>query len=180
MSSRYYLASQLPSFSVHASSSLPVTEDYFIDLCSRCLDGRSVNILRSLSLEPPKECAKTSSALVDSWYEWERGLRFALAQVRAAKLKKEFSVNTQNLSADIVQIARTASGMSSPLEAEEFLNNERFAALESLRPIDEFSTDAFFYYALKLKLALRIRKFNTEAGMHAYRAIYDRILGEAT
>lgn len=180
MSSRYYLAAQLPAFSINAASAVPITEEYFTDLCSRCLDEKSIKILKDLSLEPPREQAATGSLFVDAWYERERSLRYALAQVRAAKLKKEFSVNTQSLPADIVQIARTASGMASPLEAEEFLNNERAAALEELRPIDGFSADSFFYYALKLKLAVRIKKFNTEAGMNAYRAIYDRILGEAT
>ena len=180
MSSRYYLAAQLPAFSINAASAVPITEEYFIDLCSRCLDARSMKILKELSLEPPREAVSTGSVFADAWYERERALRFALAQIRAAKLKKEFSVNTQSLPADIVQIARTASGIASPLEAEEFLNTERAAALEALRPIDGFSVDSFFYYALKLKLALRIKKFNTEAGMHAYRDIYDRILGEAT
>ncbi|ERJ94509.1 hypothetical protein [Treponema lecithinolyticum] len=180
MSSYYYLVSQLPSFSLKGNTPLPITEAHFTDLCTRFLDTKEANLARTFSLEPPKEQVQTVCAFVNAWYDWERMLRFALAQIRAAKLKKEFILHTYSLSADIVQIARTAVGMNTPLEAEDFLNEQRCAALEAMRPIDAFSLDAVFYYALKLKLALRMRKFNTETGMESYRTIYDRILGEST
>ena len=182
MANQYYLMSQLPAFSINAGAVLPFTEEYFVELCSRFLDKKSFEILQSVSLEPPRKGEKTGSLFVDSWNDWERNVRLCLAQMRAQKLQKDFTVGLDETSfaADAIQIARTASGFDSPLEAEEFLNSERVNALQNLTPLDGFSRDAVFAYALKLKLAIRIKKFNEESGMDSYRKIYDTILGEST
>ena len=73
MSNQYYLMAQLPSFAVSDDATpLPVTEQYFLELCSRFLDKKSMKILSSLSLEPPREVVSTGSAFVDKWYNQER------------------------------------------------------------------------------------------------------------
>ena len=54
MGSQYYLVSQLPEFTVSDDrSALPITYEYYYDLCSRFLDKKDMEILKSLSLEPP-------------------------------------------------------------------------------------------------------------------------------
>lgn len=182
MSSHYYLMAQLPSFIVSPGTTLPFSEEYFLELCSRFLDEKSTALLYSLSLEPPRKNAKTGSELVDTWYDWERNVRLALAQIRATKMKKDFIIagDESGFGTDVLLTARTASGFTSPLEAEEFLNSERLAVLNRLTPLDPFSSDAVYAYALKFKLTLRIKKFNEESGMESYRKIYDTILGEST
>ncbi len=182
MANQYYLMSQLPAFSINAGAVLPFSEDYFVELCSRFLNKKSIKLLECLSLEPPRKIKKTGSILVDKWYNWERNVRLCLAQIRAQKLQKDFSLtlDENSFAPDVIQTARTASGFDSPLEAEEFLNAERVNALNNFAPQDGFSIDAVFAYALKLKLAIRIKKFNEESGMDSYRKIYDTILGEST
>jgi len=175
----YYLMSQLPSVTISMDKPLPVTEEYFMDLCSRFLDNKSFTILKNLSLEPPREGKKTGSAFLDAWYENERLLRFALAKIRALKLKKDVEFPMLSISPDIVQTARTACGMESPLAAEQFLNESRVQMLDRFAPFDQFSTDAVYVYALKLKLAKRMKSFTEEAGAASYRTIYDQILGES-
>lgn len=180
MSNQYYLMAQLPSFVVSDDSTpLPVTEKYFMDLCSRFLDKKSLAILNSLSLEPPREGCHTGSDFVDQWYDKERDLRLALAQIRAERMKKNVGAVPETFPPDIVQVARTATGMDSPLSAEQFLNEYRVKIVDSITPADGFSCDAVFAYGLKLKLATRMKKFNKEAGVKAYRTLYDQILGEA-
>ena len=45
MSNQYYLLAQLPSFSVtDDKSALPVTEEYFYDLCSRFLEKKDFEL----------------------------------------------------------------------------------------------------------------------------------------
>lgn len=177
MGSQYYLVSQLPEFSAGDEKSvLPITYEYYKDLCSRFLDEKSLKILEGMSLEPPLEGGRTGSRLVDSWNSSERSLRLALAQIRALRMKKKFSVGTESISPDAVQAARTASGMDSPLSAEQFLNRYRLSVIEGMRPLDGFSTDAVFGYGLRLLLAARIKKFNAEKGLESYRKIYDGIL----
>lgn len=180
MSNWYYLMAQLPSFSISAGTPLPITEEYFNELCSRFLDDKTMNLLKDLSLEPPLKVTSSGSKLVDLWYDWERTLRIALAQIRAAKMHKEFNINLPSTSPEILQTARTATGFDSPLEAEEYLYNARLEALQKFSTLEPFSTDALLAYALKLKIAYRIRKFSEEAGMASYRKIYDTILGETT
>ena len=168
---------QLPSFIVSDDKTeLPITEAYFTELCSRFLEKNDLKTLEALSLEPPRDAACTGSAFVDAWYEKERSLRMALAQIRALNMKKKFDVSGTSLAPDAVQAARTAVGMDSPLAAEQFLNQYRVGVVENLAPLDGFCTDAVFAYGIKLKLALRMKKFNAEKGMASYHKIYDRIL----
>ena len=180
MGSQYYLVSQLPSLeNYEGRGQLPLTEKSFKELCSRFLSKKDCKILEKLSLEPPKSDAKTGSALLDKWNEKERNLRFALAQIRALKMKKESEMIAGSISADVMQAARTAVGMDSPLAAEEYLNQYRMETLKNLTPLDNFSLDAVFAYGLKLMLAERMKLFDAEIGKDSYHKIYDEILGDA-
>ena len=91
-------------------------------------------------------------------------------------MNKKFDVENESFPPEVIQAARTATGMDSPLAAEQFLNQYRLNLLNSIRPQDEFSIDAVYLYGLKLKLALRMKKFNAEKGMASYHKIYDSIL----
>lgn len=180
MSNWYYLMAQLPSFSIEQNTPLPITEKYVTELCSRFLDKKTFSIFQNLSLEPPILLIKTGSNLVDSWYTHERELRLALAQIRALKMKKKFPYTINAISPTVLQIARTATGFENPLDAEMYLAKARINFLESLRPFEEFSTDALFAYMLKLKLVGRLRKFNVNDGQNSYQKIYKTILGQST
>ena len=65
MGGQYYLVSQLPAFSINQSAPLPVTEEYFIDLCSRFMDKKAVKAIQNLSLEPPRQAEKTGYDVLD-------------------------------------------------------------------------------------------------------------------
>jgi hypothetical protein len=176
----YYLVAQLPSFSVlQEKTPLPLTDESFTELCGRFFDPESLGLLKSISLEPPRNPEKTGSYVIDSWKEMENSLRIALAQIRAQKLGRDFTFGNTPLRPEAAQAARTALGMENPLAAEQSLNEFRTDFLNRISPLDSFSTDAVFAYALKLKLAQRVRKFNDEAGTASYRTIYDQILGDA-
>ena len=177
MGNQYYLVSQLPEFSVSDDhSTLPITYEYYYDLCSRFLSKKDMKILEELSLEPSLEGKSTGSKFVDSWNLKEKSLRLALAQIRALRMKKKFSAGYESVAPDAVQAARTASGMDSPLAAEQYLNQYRLSVIESMRPADIFSVDAIFSYGLRLQLAVRMKKFNAANGMASYHKIYDSIL----
>ena len=176
----YYLVSQLPSFRTDDDSNakLPITTEYFKDLCQRFMSKKDADVAASLSLEPPREPVPTGSALLDAWYAKERELRFALAQLRALKMKKEAKDIPAVFDGEVVQAARTATGMDSPLSAEQFLNEYRLGVLDKIAPLDFFSVDAVFNYGLRLMLTERMKKFNRDEGLVSYHKIYDDILGE--
>jgi hypothetical protein len=136
------------------------------------------DIVSSLSLEPPREPVPTGSAFLDTWYTKERNLRLALAQVRALKMKKEAKDIPITSDGEVIQAARTATGMDSPLSAEQYLNEYRMTVLDKIAPLDNFSVDAVYNYGLRLMLVERMNKFNKDEGLTSYRKLYDEILGE--
>ena len=173
----YYLVSQLPNISSsEGKSALPLNSEQFREICSRFVNDDQKKIIENLSLVPPREAVSTDSTFLDVWYEKERNLRFALAQIRAQKMKKEGFTLPSGCTADIVGVARTAVGMDSPLSAEQFLYDYRLRLIDELRPMDAFSIDAVYAYGIRLMLIERMRKFEVENGKTSYHKIYDEIL----
>mgnify|MGYP004448319711 FL=1 len=132
----------------------------------------------NLSRGPPRETADTGSSFLNTWYQKERDLRLALAQIRAQKMKKDSFMLPGTCTQDIQQAARTAVGMDSPLSAEQYLYEYRLKLLDEISPIDGFSTDAVYAYGIRLMLVSRMKKFDGEKGVSAYHRIYDSILGQ--
>ena len=174
----YYLVAQLPAFSATQDQKLPITSAYFLDLCTRFMSPEAAKAVRELSLEPPLDGKSTGSDFLDAWYTKERNLRLALAQIRALKMKKEAKDIPLTSDGEVIQAARTATGMDSPLSAEQFLNEYRIGVLDKLAPLDQFSVDAVYNYGLRLMLAERMKKFNRDEGLASYHTIYEEILGE--
>lgn len=175
----YYLISQLPSLDgVSDGAPLPITEERFRELCQRFLNKKAVGELFGLSLVPAREPVQSASPLVEAWNEGERTLRLVLGRLRAEKMGKPFDGGNGPLPVGLVQAARTAVELESPMEAEKFLNRFRLDFLESLRPMDSFSEDYVYYYGLKLKLLSRMRQFDPRIGQAEYKAIYHSIMNK--
>ena len=173
----YYLISQLPSLDgISDSAPLPITEERFLELCKRFLSKKAVKELLGLSLVPQRNPEKSASPLIDAWNEGESNLRLVLGKLRAEKMDKPFDADNRAVNIALVQAARTAMELESPMEAEKYLNRFRLDFLETLRPMDSFSEDYVFYYWLKLKLISRIRQFDPEIGKAEYRNIYNSIM----
>ncbi len=175
--SQYYLAAQLPSLdAVSDNVPLPITEERFYELCERFLSKKMLGVLKELTLSPGRDLKPTGFALVDAWNEGERGLRLALASVRAARLKKSFELGNESIPPVFFTAARAALDAPDPFLAEKQINRARLEFLESLRPMDSFSDDSLLYYCLKLKLLNYIRQFDSAKGQESYRKIYDSIM----
>lgn len=175
MNSRYYLLSQLPSLDgLGENTPLPVKWEDFLALCTQFLGKREAGAVADLTLLPPREDEKSASALATRWSRRERQLRLALAQVRAKRMGKTFAA--EELPAELTALAAAAVELPDPLEAERLLQRARLDFLETLRPSDPFSSDAVFYYGLKLKLSERLRGFDRAAGEAAYQAIYQAVM----
>ncbi len=173
----YYLVSQLPNISSGESkANLPMNTVQFREVAGRFITPKEKTVLEGLSLVPPLELSSTGSKFLDVWYEKERNLRCALAQIRAQKMKKDSFPLPAGCTADIISAARTAVGMDSPLSAEQFLYEYRLRLLDDLCPLDAFSIDAVYAYGLRLMLVERMRKFEVENGKTSYHEIYDTIL----
>ena len=173
----YYLISQLPSLdALNDGTPVPITEERFLELCNRFLGKKALNELKKLTLLPPKNSFETPSSLIDRWNECERSLRLALGKVRAERMNRNFDVGERIIPSEHVRAASTAIEMDNPMEAEKYLNGYRLEILETMRPMDSFSEDYLYYYGIKLKLILRIRGFDVDAGEEAYRNIYSSVI----
>lgn len=176
----YYLISQLPSLDgVGEGTPLPITKEQFLDICGQFLNAGDFELLSGISLAPPRDVEQYRSAVIDGWNKGERELRLVLAKIRSEKMNKSFALSPEELAAmpaGLVQTARAATEIDSPLEAEKFLNQYRLQLAESLRPMDAFSREFLFYYWLKLQLLSRMRAFDTAKGEQAYKTIYNAIM----
>ena len=173
----YYLISQLPSLDgLGETAPLPITEERFMELCERFLSEKILKKLKKITLSPPKTPCLSGEKLIDAWNDSERTLRLSLAKVRAEKMNKPFDVDIKTLPAEYIKTANAATELDNPMEAEKLLNSFRLDILETLKPMDIFSESYLFYYAIKLKLILRIRLFDTDEGEKAYRNIYNSVL----
>lgn len=173
----YYLVSQLPSLDgVGESDPLPIEEEYFLELCSRFLNPKTLRVIQSITLTPPLRAEKNNSRLVEAWNEEERSLRLALAKVRAEKNGKPFERFDRIPTEQSYRVSKAAVAIENPLDAERYLLSHRLSFLESLRPTDSFSEDYLYYYAIKLKLLLRFRRFDRALGEQTYQNIYNSVL----
>lgn len=179
MKRQYYLVSQLPEIRGADKKALPITVKSYKELCSRFLTPGEYKNIAFLNIEAPREENKTGSEFLDKWYSYDRGLRTALATERAARLKKEAKLNTSGITQDIVQTARTACNMDSPLESETYLYNARLATLDAITPLDYFSQDYVLAYGVRLMLLERAAKFDKIRGQESYKEIYADILNGA-
>lgn len=173
----YYFIAQLPSLDgIGEHAPIPITEEYFSELCSRFLGSKTQEILKKITLSPPKTPNPSGSALVDAWNEGERALRLTLGKARAEKTGKPFDAEGAGASVEQEQAIHAAMDAIDPMEAERILNRCRLRTLESIRPMDSFSQEYIFYYALRLKLMLHMRQFDRTAGEAAYNKITHSIL----
>ena len=172
----YYLIAQLPALEGCADNQpLPITEERFLELCSRLMAPKALRKLSSMTLLPSQEYERCESALLEAWNNGERNLRLALAKLRAQRMGKPVPEG-ESLPDGLLKTVSAALDMESPLEAERFLNRYRLQFLETLRPSDTFSEEFVYYYGLKLKLLLRSRQFDTRLGEAEYRNIYNSIM----
>jgi hypothetical protein len=119
-----------------------------------------------------------ASEFLNAWGEWESALRRNLARLRAAKLKRE-AVDAPEFPVSAVAAAKAAAAIESPLDAEVFLDQARWNAIESFQGLNYFSENTIYAYLLKLLLMERRGAFKTEEGFSEYKTLYASILEQA-
>jgi hypothetical protein len=189
----YYLAAQLPYLSYGQAA--PMSPDAYIKLCQEKLSKSDAELLTLCSLDPVPLSSKDnegdrsglsyveipapcSSPLIDRWRLWERALRLNLARFRIQRIKRENSaaVEAPEDPADAAAVAKTAFAMESPLEAEIFLDEARWKAIETFQGIDNFSRDMLYAYLLKLLILERQSFFRVEDGFAEYKGLYAAVM----
>jgi hypothetical protein len=171
--SYYFLAAQLP-YLIYGQAA-PMKSDDFLKMAQKSLNSRDASALGLCVLNPPGG-PKTPHGFINSWCEWERALRLNLARNRAQKLKRDGAPDAPEHPADAAAAAKAAFAMDSPLDAEIFLGEVRWKAIENFQGLSLFNENAIYAYLLKLRLCERRQAFKTEEGFLEYKTLYDSIL----
>ncbi|MDR0643828.1 MAG: hypothetical protein LBG05_02780 [Treponema sp.] len=177
MAAYYFLIAQLPSISYNSPP--PMQSSAFMDLCKTKLSMEDAKFL-DWCVRDPLDGGTVNVPFIDSWRNWERTLRLQLARFRKEKLKREdVGVEPPEHPADAVAVAKAAAGIESPLEAELFLDEARWRAIEVFQGIDYFNENVIYAYLLKLRLLERKALFKAEEGFNEYKTLYAAVAKES-
>jgi hypothetical protein len=179
----YYLVAQLPSLSYGQAA--PMGSKAFIDLCKTALSAEDLRLLDFCTLDPWFLSGEGTDAgqvpkFFAEWYAWERTLRLNLARYRAVRLKRDAPADIIDYSADAEAAAKAASVLDSPLEAEIFLDEARWKAIEALQGLNYFDRNTVYAYLLKLLLLERRSAFRADEGFSEYKGLYAAVMEAAS
>jgi hypothetical protein len=154
---------------------LSASEVALLDACTLDVEAEGAGVEDASYREVP--CA-TASPFIDAWRNWERALRLQLARYRAQRLKREGGapVDPPEEPQEVVALAKAALVLDSPLEAELFLDQSRWNAIEALQGGVYFHANTIYAYLLKLLLMERRSSFRLEEGFAEYKGLYAAIM----
>ena len=179
MNAYWYFFATLPGLRFGASP--PFSSSEFLSLCRTHLSSEDYSIVESStsSVLKSERNATSASNLVRQYISWERSLRNELSRLRArsfGKNEEEFIRNTE-LSGEGTRTALNVFSVDDPLQAELFLERQRWNALEQMASGSDFRLDAIVAYRIKLDILERIGKYKGEIGSANYKSLYEEILG---
>ncbi len=174
MSIFYYIAASLP-FLASSDQSPPLRSSDLLELCERMLKPVDYEDLLSGNLNPE---GTGSRGLSRRFRMWDRSLRNELAILRGVESGRDISsyLRETNTESDTRRIAGEAMSKSNPLEAEMYLNNQRWLKIDELVCCHSFDMEFLRGYRLKLLLLERQEMFDMERGSENFHSIHERVL----
>ena len=173
MGQYYFTVASLPML-FYGGDEGPDTET-FLDICRESCSSEDFRLVESATLKPAS-AGREGNRLLNRWVSWETSLRNALVMARAKEGGRDPSSNLREENSfytEINDIAREACGQASPLQAEEILNQARWARFEELETGHHFDTEKLMVYYLKLQLNERRAMFTKQAGEEKFSHIYE-------
>jgi hypothetical protein len=153
----------------------------FLEQCAFHLDSYSYDLvaLSAVAVLEPSSLSLDGSPLLSSIAAWERSLRNELSRLRARKIQanEDQYLRDTELSSEGMRIAQAAFALDDPLQAELFIERERWMSIERSSALSDFQLDAICAYRLRLAIAERVAAIQVEAGKEHYARLYDEILG---
>jgi hypothetical protein len=169
LKNHYYTLAALKT--IRLGEKIPITEEYFLQFAEDTIDAKSYQVLLKSrwGLTEP-----TGFSFADRILSWEKELRLELAKARILKRPFETPLNLQasDGSYSLLEQARAAMALDSPLDAERYLDQLRWSFLEDMGARHYFDLEALVVYYLKLQLALRQEKFQEELGRDSFEKEY--------
>jgi len=173
----YYFIASLPY--INYGDKPPVSSAEFIEQCKNYLSPGDLSLLRYCIFDPKiavETVERTGSAFIDQFLLWERARILALASLRAARQKRQFTAEVSHDMPRAEALAKSVFDMDDPLEAELSIDRARWGVLDEMLGLDFFGVNRVYVYLWKLELLERRERFNAQKGADAYRQLYDNIL----
>jgi hypothetical protein len=120
----------------------------------------------------------TGSAFIDLLMARERALILSLAYLRAARLKRPSPGEPPRGAPQAEAAAKAAFEIEDPLQADLYIDRDRWGALDNMVGTDYFGVNNIFAYLMKLQLLERRQLFDAEKGFAGYTKLYDAIVNE--
>lgn len=157
-----YLIANLPSLSFGAKPPISLVD--FFDACSRSIEPSKLEELKRAVENPGWQLKGPHAGVLKKWHEFDISLRNELARVRSARLKQDplkYSRGEVCPLAEETHIAMTAYRNKNIIEAERYLDLQRWRFLDWAACLHYFDIDALAAYALKLKILTRWDRINS-------------------
>lgn len=180
MAAYYYFASTLTT--LFFDGSLPMSSAEFLENACRFVAKQDMELLELATLRAPEphtpEARKAeNSLLLGSYFRWERALHNELARLRAVRLKKQAEEYCRETEPEWngQRTAGTMFAFENPLEAELFMEKERWQCISMLEVNQFFTIEFLIAYALKLQIMERIKQFKRELGETNFNSLYQEV-----
>lgn len=165
--STYYLISSLPPVSLDVKPTLTLEE--YLSLCQSQLVAAEAEAIEALLGDQP-----SGHPFVAAWRDKEAILKNAIAYARATISNADVEPwirPTQGCDLSYEVLVDEVFQIADPLQREKGLDKLRWAIAESLQAYDPMDATVALAYAIKLKLAWRWAKLNTEKGQAAFEGL---------
>ncbi len=174
MSNYYYIVASLPMLIFNRDAG--ITVDEFLSICKSGLS--EVDYLSIEELTKSEPCVDRVTPLARKFLIWNYNLMNSLAVLRAADKKVDSNVYLRDveLVTGVSDIVDSAMKIDSPLEAEIFLDNQRWSFIDTIKVGHMFDMDALSAYYFQLAISERVSNFDVEKGVLKYREVYHNIV----
>ena len=143
----YYLIASLPM--LHFGAKPPFSSEIFLEKCRELMPEKDFNVLSDLPVNHPT---------IKAWISFDTKLRNELAKIRASHKRTDASRYLRPDSyagPEITHLAFSAYRNTSLLEAEKFLDQERWKVLDELQTGHFFDLEFLIVYTYKLRILER-------------------------
>lgn len=151
-----YLISSLPMLQFGQKPGLRVRD--FLDRCAELIPFKEAKLIREALSTDAYALEQSAPEALLRWKEFDLALRNELVKARALRKKvnpARFVRNDAHFDIKITHIAQAALRQSSILEAERYLDIERWKELEEISRGHYFDLDFLLIYGLKLAILER-------------------------
>jgi hypothetical protein len=179
----YYFVSQLPS--LQYGEEPPYTPQEFLEQCQVVITKGDFEALQycTTDIAVLDEYRPGKFEFLNTWVSFERTFTYTLAHLRLGRLKHGHQNEREDAPHDSPRTeasAHAAFAMGNPLEAELFIDKDRWGRIEGIQGNSLFGINVIFAHLLKLELMQRRARFQKEAGQAHFDSLYRTILQEAS